>query len=508
MDQKRSMLVILDGWGIGSRPSVDAIGSAHTPYYDLILKEYPNAHLITYGEEVGLPEGQMGNSEVGHLNLGAGRVVYQDLARINKAIKDDTLATMPEILHLIEYAKEHDKPIHLMGLLSDGGVHAHVDHVKELCRILFKAGVPQAYIHVFTDGRDTDPEGGKDYVSDLQSTLDGTGYSIASVIGRYYAMDRDTRWERIKVAYDLLIHGRGKEMDDPVIGLQASYDAGITDEFVAPIICNKDGVIKEGDAVLFFNYRTDRPRQLVRALTQETFEQHDMQRRSLYMVTMTQYDQSYEDVHVVYQKEDLVHTIGEVISTNGLTQVRIAETEKYPHVTFFFNGGREEPFGGEDRLLISSPKVATYDLAPEMSAHEVTRAICDRITTNPPNFICLNFANADMVGHTGDLMAAQKACETVDACLKEVVASGLAEGYEIMIIADHGNADIMANEDGSPHTAHTTNPVPVVYVSNRASQAHIVSGKLADIAPTLLSLMEVDRPDEMTGKILVTFPEV
>ncbi len=506
MDQKRSMLVILDGWGIGNRPSVDAIGSAHTPYYDLLLQEYPHAHLTTYGEEVGLPEGQMGNSEVGHLNLGAGRIVYQDLARINKAIKEDTLATMPEILHLIRYAKDHDKPVHLMGLLSDGGVHAHIDHLKELCHILHKAGVSQAYIHVFTDGRDTDPEGGKDYIADLQPTLDETGYSIASVIGRYYAMDRDTRWERIKVAYDLLIHGRGKEIDDPVKGLQASYDEGVTDEFIAPIICNIEGVIKEGDAVLFFNYRTDRPRQLVRALTQESFEKYDMHRRSLYMVTMTQYSQSFEDVHVVYQKEDLQRTIGEVISASGLTQVRIAETEKYPHVTFFFNGGREDPFGGEDRILIPSPKVATYDLAPEMSAREVTAAIRDRIKSNPPNFICLNFANADMVGHTGDLSAAQKACEVVDTCLSEVVVTALEQQYEIMIIADHGNADIMANEDGSPHTAHTTNPVPVIYVSNRAVQASIVSGKLADIAPTLLSLMGVERPDEMTGKILVNFP--
>ncbi len=507
MDHKRSMLIILDGWGIGSLPSVDAIQSAHTPYYDQLIKDYPNATLSTYGEEVGLPEGQMGNSEVGHLNLGAGRVVYQDLARINKAIKEDTLATMPEILKLIQYAKENDKPVHLMGLLSDGGVHAHISHVKELCKVLKKAGVPRAYIHAFTDGRDTDPQGGKKYVADLQSVLDETGYSLATMVGRYYAMDRDSRWERIKVAYDLLVHGRGKESTNATAALQASYDADITDEFLEPIICDKDGVIKEGDAVLFFNYRTDRPRQIVRALTQENFEDQDMRKLSLHMVTMTQYDQSFEGVRVVYLKEDLVSTIGEVISKNGLTQVRIAETEKYPHVTFFFNGGREEPFEGEERIVIPSPKVATYDQAPAMSAHQVTSAICERIIKNPPHFICLNFANADMVGHTGDLEAAKKACETVDGSLREVVESGLGQNYEMMIIADHGNADIMVNEDGSPHTAHTTNPVPVIYVSERAKQANLEGGKLADISPTLLSLMDVERPEEMSGNILVTFPE-
>jgi len=487
--------------------SVDAIQSAHTPYYDQLLKDYPNAILSTYGKEVGLPEGQMGNSEVGHLNLGAGRIVYQDLARINKAIQEETLASMPEMLNLIQYAKDYNKPIHLMGLLSDGGVHAHINHVKELCQILKKSDVDKVYIHAFTDGRDTDPRGGKGYIADLQSTLDETGYSVASMVGRYYAMDRDTRWERIKVAYDLLIHGRGKEIDDPIAALQSSYDADITDEFLEPVICDKSGVIKEGDAVLFFNYRTDRPRQIVRALTQENFEDQDMHKQALYMVTMTQYDQNYENVRVIYQKEDLVSTIGEVISKNGLSQVRIAETEKYPHVTFFFNGGREEAFEGEDRILIPSPKVATYDLAPAMSAHQITSAICERIMKDPPHFICLNFANADMVGHTGDLEAAKKACETVDNCLSEVVESALDQKFEIMIIADHGNADIMINEDGSAHTAHTTNPVPVIYVSDRAQGAHLERGKLADISPTLLSLMEVERPQEMSGNILVTFPE-
>ena len=507
MDQKRSMLIILDGWGIGERPEVDAIHTAHTPFYDNLVKNYPSAQLTTFGTEVGLPIGQMGNSEVGHLNLGAGRVVYQELARINKAIEEDTFSTMPAIKDMIAYAKENARPIHLMGLLSDGGVHAHIDHVKALCHIFRNAGVEQVYIHAFLDGRDTDPNGGKAYIADLQETLDQTGYSLASMIGRYYAMDRDLRWERIKEAYDLLVEGRGLLTADPLASLQDSYDQDISDEFIRPTLCDPMGIIKEADPVLFFNFRTDRPRQITRALTQEDFVDYDMQKLHLHMTTMTAYDQSFEGIHVVYKKEDLTETLGEVISQAGLSQVRIAETEKYPHVTFFFNGGREEPYDGEDRIVISSPKVATYDLAPEMSAQEVTDAICERLETSPPNFVCLNYANADMVGHTGSLEAAQIACNTVDICLRRLVEKAKDLGYDIVLIADHGNADIMTNEDGSAHTAHTTNPVPIIYVSERSDEADLSAGKLADIAPTLLHLMNIEPPSAMTGNNLITFPK-
>jgi len=377
------MLIILDGWGIGERPEVDAVATARTPYYDHLIDTYPNTTLTTFGQQVGLPSGQMGNSEVGHLNLGAGRVVYQELARINKAIEDQTLQEMPKIQQLIAHAKEHNKPIHLMGLLSDGGVHSHINHVKALCRILKGAGVERVYVHGFLDGRDTDPQGGEAYVSDLLTTLDETGYKLASLIGRYYAMDRDLRWERIKEAYDLLVHGHGILSADPVQSLKDSYARDITDEFIAPTLCDPEGIIQDGDGVLFFNFRTDRPRQITRALSQEDFVDHDMHKLAIHMVTMTNYDQNYEGVHVVYDKEDIKDTIGEVVSRHGLSQVRIAETEKYPHVTFFFNGGREAPFEKEDRIVIPSPKVATYDLAPEMSAAEVTEAIVKRMNEDP-----------------------------------------------------------------------------------------------------------------------------
>lgn len=506
MNTKKSLLVILDGWGLGKRPEVDAIKEGNTPFFDMLMKDYPNAHLITYGEEVGLPEGQMGNSEVGHLNIGAGRVVYQELARINKAVKDDTLRSTPAIKELINYAKTNDKPIHLMGLLSDGGVHAHIEHLKALCHILSDADVEDIYIHAFMDGRDTDPKGGSRYVADLQKDIKDTSAKIATAIGRYYAMDRDLRWERIKKAYDLMVKGVGTKTDDLITSLDASYESGVTDEFIDPFVVDESGLIKADDAVLFFNYRTDRPRQITRALTQEDFEEHGLQKLPLHMVTMSNYDQSYKGIHVVYDKEDIAQTLGEVVSAAGLSQVRIAETEKYPHVTFFFNGGREEPFPLEDRIVVPSPKVATYDLAPEMSAYGVTEAICDRIKKNAPDFICLNYANADMVGHTGDFAAAQKACEVVDQCLKELVDTALDKDYEIIVIADHGNAELMINEDGTPHTAHTTNLVPVIYVSKDKNAGHIKDGKLADISPTLLALMNVEQPELMTGVSLVTFP--
>ena len=505
MNTKKSLLVILDGWGLGKRPKVDAIKEGKTPFFDTLISDYPSAHLTTFGEDVGLPEGQMGNSEVGHLNIGAGRVVYQELARINKAVKEKTLESTPAIQQLIVYAKSNDKPIHLMGLLSDGGVHAHIEHLKALCHILSDAGVKDIFIHAFMDGRDTDPKSGSRYVADLQEDIKDTSAKIASVIGRYYAMDRDLRWERIKKAYDLMVKGVGTKTDDLIASLEASYEADITDEFIEPIVVDKDGLIKTEDAVLFFNYRTDRPRQITRALTQEDFKDHGLAKLSLHMVTMTNYDQSYKGLHVVYDKEDIDQTMGQIVSAAGLSQVRIAETEKYPHVTFFFNGGREEPFPLEDRIMLPSPKVATYDLAPEMSAQGVTDAICERIKDNTPDFICLNYANADMVGHTGDFAAAQKACEVVDLCLKELVETALDKEYEIIVIADHGNAELMINEDGTPHTAHTTNLVPVIYVSKHSNEGQIKDGKLADIAPTLLALMNVEQPDLMTGVSLVTF---
>lgn len=503
MSHRKALLTILDGWGIGPNPEVDAIFQAKTPVYDRFIEQYPNARLTTFGEDVGLPDGQMGNSEVGHLNIGAGRIVYQELARINKAIRENTLGQMPAITQLIEYANEHSKPIHLMGLLSDGGVHSHIDHAIALCHILAKGGVKEIYIHAFMDGRDTDPRAGADYIRKLEEGIKGTNACLATVIGRYYAMDRDLRWERIRRAYDLLVSGKGKKYVDGITALKESYKEGITDEFIEPILIEEKGLIKKEDGVLFFNFRTDRPRQIVRALTQEDFEEHEMKALPLKMVTMLQYDQKFKDISVVYEKENLQHTLGEHLSAKGLSQVRIAETEKYPHVTFFFNGGREKPFEGEDRILIPSPKVATYDLAPEMSANEITNAICQRIEDNPPDFICLNYANADMVGHTGDFNAAISACETVDNCLGKLVDQALKADYEILVIADHGNSDIMKNEDGSPNTAHTTSPVPIIYISDNPGNRQLESGKLADIAPTILSLMGIAPPEAMTGQILV-----
>lgn len=503
MNQKKTVLAILDGWGIGNNPTVDAIAQGDTPYYDHLISSYPSATLTTYGTEVGLPAGQMGNSEVGHLNIGAGRIVYQDLARINKAIEDKNLLDQQTIVEAIKYAKDNNKPVHFIGLLSDGGVHAHIYHLTNLIKGFSAQGIDDINVHAFLDGRDTAPDGGARYLQQLKDEIADTKADIVSVIGRYFAMDRDMRWERIKKAYDLLTRGIGAKTDDIIASVKQSYDQGVTDEFMEPIITDTNKTIKDGDVVFFINFRTDRPREITMVLTQEPQPEHDMTPLNLHFVTMTQYSQAFKGLHVVFRKDLLPKTIGEVISAAGKTQVRIAETEKYPHVTFFFNGGREAVFEGEHRILVPSPKVATYDLQPEMSATEITDKICAYIDSDTPDFICLNYANADMVGHTGDFGAAQLAVASVDSSLKRLVESALAKDYHIIVIADHGNSDYMINEDGSPHTAHTLNPVPIIYVANDITQAKLKDGKLADIAPTLLSLMNIDRPEEMTGDILI-----
>ncbi len=506
MKTKKSFLIILDGWGLGQDPTVDAIASANTPFYKYLVSNYVNQTLVTYGEEVGLPEGQMGNSEVGHLNIGAGRIVDQELVRINKACRDNTLIDMPVMQDLVAYAKNQNKAVHLLGLVSDGGVHSHIDHLKSIVDSLDQAGVQKVYIHAFMDGRDTGPHAGKEYLSDLSDHCEGKTAKIASVVGRYYAMDRDNRYERIKIAYDLLVHGTGSKTDGLLQSIERSYDDGVTDEFIDPISVQENGKdvahIENGDAILFYNFRTDRPRQLTTALSQKNFPEYELKKLNLHFATMTIYDESFEGINVVFTKDKIAKTIGEVVSHEGLTQLRIAETEKYPHVTFFFSGGREQAFEGEERILIPSPKVATYDLQPQMSAEEITNRVCEHIESEKPDFICLNYANTDMVGHTGIMEAAIKATETVDECLKRAVTKALEHDYEIVIIADHGNSDIMRNSDGSAHTAHTTNLVPIIYVSN-SPQGKLNSGRLGDIAPTLLKLMHIEQPSEMTGKSLV-----
>ena len=499
----KAMLVILDGWGIGQDPTVDAIAQADTPFYDNLLRSHPSASLVTFGKEVGLPQGQMGNSEVGHLNIGAGRVVYQDLARINKAIEEDTLVNEAAIQNMIRYAKENDKKVHILGLLSDGGVHAHINHLKAIIDILENEHVQEVKIHAFLDGRDTAPDSGKGYTADILEFLEGKNANLATLIGRYYAMDRDNRWPRIKRAYDLLVHGIGDSSDDPLMAIQTSYDAGITDEFLDPILLDEDARIEGGDVVFFINYRSDRPRQLVKVLSQEQRPEDGMATLPLYFVTMTRYDASYVGVKEVFKKDLLPKTLGQVVAESGLSQVRIAETEKYPHVTFFFSGGQEEPFVREERILIPSPPVATYDLAPEMGTAEITDAICSKIVEDTPDFICLNYASPDMVGHTGDFTACQTAIEVVDQSLRRLVPIALSHGIQILIIADHGNSDIMINPDGSPHTAHTTNLVPVIYVSRDEEQRELASGKLADVAPTIIAMMKLEQPAEMTGRSLL-----
>jgi 2,3-bisphosphoglycerate-independent phosphoglycerate mutase len=503
MPDNKVALIILDGWGLGPDYNADAIATANTPFFDKIMSEFPHNTLITFGEEVGLPDGQMGNSEVGHLNLGAGRVVYQELARINKAIREKELYTNPVLLKLIERVKSTRNTLHLIGLVSDGGVHSHINHLMGLCDIFHEFDLPKVSIHAFLDGRDCDPKSGAGFVKKLLQHIEGTNATLTSMIGRYYAMDRDKRWERIKKAYDVLTQGLGEYTSDPVTSLHQSYAKNITDEFIEPYLLNrdKDLLIKNGDAVLFFNFRTDRPRQITEALTQKEFPDQQMSPLNLDYVTMTEYDATYKNVQVLFKTDNLNNTLGEVMENNGKTQLRMAETEKYPHVTFFFNGGREVPFKREDRIMVASPKVATYDLQPEMSAPELTDALLKNWDYKQQDFICLNFANTDMVGHTGVFSAGVKAAETVDACLQKIVNKGKSLGYEFIVLADHGNADCMINPDGSPNTAHTKNPVPVIYIGDRNVQ--VKQGKLGDVAPTILTLMGLEIPKEMDGKVLI-----
>lgn len=504
--KKKVLLMILDGWGISPDPAISAIAQAKTPFIDSLYKEYPHATLRTDGRNVGLPDGQMGNSEVGHINLGAGRIVYQDLEKINMAIADGSLKSKPQLTKAFDYAKTHQKKLHFIGLVSDGGVHAHINHLKGLLTAAKEANVEDVYVHAFTDGRDVDPLSGKRFIQELQKHLQKTGGKIASIIGRYFAMDRDRRWERVKKAYDLLVSAKGNPSTDAIASIENSYKNGVTDEFIEPIsMRNPDGTpvatIEEGDVVIFFNFRTDRGRQLSEALTQKNFENYDMKALPLYFVTLTNYDNSFKDIHVVYKKENLHDTLGEVLEKNNKTQLRIAETEKYPHVTFFFSGGREVPFKGERRVLCPSPPVATYDLKPEMSAYDIRNMIIPEIQVKAADFICLNFANADMVGHTGVFEAAVKACETVDICAKAIIEKALQNGYTTIVIADHGNSDTMRNPDGTPNTAHTTNPVPIIVVDKEIKA--VKNGILSDIAPTILHLMGIAKPNIMDRESLV-----
>ncbi|MEJ5963514.1 2,3-bisphosphoglycerate-independent phosphoglycerate mutase [Pedobacter immunditicola] len=506
MEDKKVMLLILDGWGYGKQDESDAAFAANTPFFDSLLKKYPNSKLEASGEAVGLPAGQMGNSEVGHMNLGAGRVVYQELGRINKAISDRTLFSNPELLKAFEYAKVNQKDVHFIGLLSDGGVHAHINHLKALCDAAAEQGLTEVFIHAFMDGRDTDPNSGVGFVQDLENHIQNSPAQLASLIGRYYAMDRDSRWERVKKAYDLLTLGMGEPAQDAVTALKKSYQSGITDEFTDPIVLTKpDGTpkatIKDGDVVICFNYRTDRGREITSALCQKDYPEYNLHKLSLYYVTMTAYDENFIDVKTMFTKDDLSETLGEVLEKNHKNQIRIAETEKYPHVTFFFSGGREQVFENEKRIMIPSPKVATYDLQPEMSAQGITAAIIEELETGWPDFICLNFANPDMVGHTGVFEAVVKAVETVDHCTEAVVTTGLKNGYAFIILADHGNSEYMRNSDGSVNTAHTTNLVPCILVGTEYT--HINDGKLGDIAPTILKLMGLEKPAIMTGNCLI-----
>jgi 2,3-bisphosphoglycerate-independent phosphoglycerate mutase len=504
---KKVLLMILDGWGIATNPKVSAIDKANTPFIDATLKKYANSKLEASGLAVGLPEGQMGNSEVGHMNIGAGRVVYQDLVKVNLAVKEHTLDNNEVLLNAFNYAKENNKKVHFIGLVSDGGVHSHIYHLKGLCDIAHKNGLNNVFIHAFTDGRDTDPKGGIKYLADLEQHLHNSAGQVASVVGRYYAMDRDNRWERVKLAYDLLVNGTGTPTKNIQEAILASYANNVTDEFILPIVkTGADGkpvaTIEEGDVVLCFNFRTDRGREITQVLTQRAFPDYNMQPLKLHYVTLTNYDDTFKNVAVIFDKDNLNKTLGEVVSEAGRKQIRIAETEKYPHVTFFFSGGREEVFPGEKRLLCPSPKVATYDLQPEMSAFEIRDAIIPELNSREPDFICLNFANPDMVGHTGVFEAAVKACEVVDNCAEAVVKAALANDYAVIIIADHGNSDCMLNDDGTPNTAHTTNLVPCILVSNDYNGA-LSDGKLGDLAPTILELMGIEKPEEMTGVSLL-----
>jgi 2,3-bisphosphoglycerate-independent phosphoglycerate mutase len=505
MKGKKTVLIILDGWGHGDKTKSDAIHNANTPFVDSLYNKYPNSELLTDGENVGLPKDQMGNSEVGHLNTGAGRIVYQDLVKINLACEDNSISEMENLKKSFSYANQNNKTLHLIGLVSDGGIHSHQNHLYKLCELANKEGIKNVLVHAFTDGRDCDPKSGKGFIQKLEKNLFGA--KIASICGRYYAMDRDKRWERVKLAYDLLINGEGEKSQNITESIQNSYDNGITDEFIKPIVTVNDygdpiSTINEGDAVICFNFRTDRCREITTVLTQTDFPDFEMKTLNLHYTSMTNYDSLYKNVNVIYNKDNIKNTLGEVLEKNNKTQIRIAETEKYPHVTFFFSGGREEEFKGERRLMVNSPKVATYDLQPEMSAPEVTSTIVSELEKGETDFICLNFANPDMVGHTGDYNAIKKAVETIDKCTKKVVEAGLKNDYAFIIIADHGNADFAINPDGTPNTAHSTNPVPCFAINT--SFEKIVNGKLGDIAPTILNIMGVEIPKEMTGKILIT----
>lgn len=505
---RKVALIIMDGWGHGSQPDRSAIAQANVPFINSLYHKYAHSELITHGEAVGLPDGQMGNSEVGHLNIGAGRVVYQELLRINIAVRDGELAQNHTLLDTIRYCKENQKPLHLMGLVSDGGVHSHTSHLRAICDIAKANGLSsdQVFIHAFTDGRDTDPRSGLGYLSDLSTYLRSSAGQLASVCGRYYAMDRDNRWERIKLAYDLLVKGDGKKTTDALAAVKESYAADVTDEFIKPILVTDSAgtplsLIKDGDAVLCFNFRTDRCREITKALTQQDFPEEGMKRLDLNYTTLTIYDHSFKNVKNIFSNDDLTMTLGEVVANAGKTQLRAAETEKYPHVTFFFSGGREALFPGEERIMEPSPKVATYDLQPEMSAYGLTDRAVKYINERVPDFICLNYANADMVGHTGVFSAVVKACEAVNNCVERLVKACLAQGYAILLTADHGNADYVINDDGSPNTAHTKNPVPLFLIDNELKPI-LKDGGLSDIAPTVLKLMGLPQPNEMTGKAL------
>ena len=497
----------MDGWGHGEDKDRSAIAHAKTPFVDSLYSKYPNSELITYGESVGLPHGQMGNSEVGHLNIGAGRVVFQDLLKINNAIHGGEFQKNGVLITALQAAKKRNAGVHLMGLVSSGGVHSHIEHLYALIDCIHNEKISRTYIHAFTDGRDSDPHSGKKHIENLQKKIEDTNVQLASIIGRYYAMDRDHRWERIKLAYDLMVYGKGEPYSNPVDAISMQYALGQTDEFLKPMALvdgddNPVGCIKKDDLVICFNFRTDRCRQISEVFTQLAVEKYDMKPLDIAYVTMTRYDEDYKNIEVIFENENLQNTLGQVLEQNNLTQLRIAETEKYPHVTFFFSGGQEEPFQGEKRILVASPKVATYDLKPEMSAYELTEKLLPELKDGTFDFICLNFANTDMVGHTGVFSAAVKAAETVDQCVEQIVVEALKSGYSVLLTADHGNADCMINENGTPHTAHTKNPVPLFYISN-SNDKNIKEGKLGDLAPTILKLMDIDVPNEMTGENLL-----
>lgn len=502
---KKVILTILDGWGIAPNKEVSAVDAAKTPFIDSLLKKYPKATLRTDGMNVGLPEGQMGNSEVGHMNLGAGRIVYQDLVKINMAVEKDTLKDQKPIKEAFEYAKDNNKNVHFLGLVSDGGVHSHINHLKGLVKAASDFGLTNTFVHAFTDGRDVDPKSGTGFIEDLIPYLKEHQSKLASIIGRYYAMDRDKRWERVKKAYDLVVNGKGTKTEDAIEAIENNYENGVTDEFINPIVLTENGKpvtsIKDGDVVIYFNFRTDRGRQLTVALSQEDFPDYDMEALDLKYYTMTKYDDTFKNINVIYTKDNIKNTLGEVLAKHNKTQLRAAETEKYPHVTFFFSGGQEDEFEGEKRIMVNSPKVATYDLQPEMSAYELKDKLLKEVDGQTSDFMCINFANPDMVGHTGVFDAAVKACETVDTCMSELVQAAQKQDYSVIIIADHGNSETMKNSDGSPNTAHTTNPVPIILVDEDVKE--IKSGILGDIAPTILKLMGVEQPEDMTQKPLV-----